>query len=265
MLVFEFIHEKFVFGALLVTSARFTTSPGQTVKSAGSLKTGVGFIVTVNCCDEPPQPVKLLETVIVPTIGAPELFTGALKVAISPDPEAARPMLVFEFTQENIAPRGFDTKFVGSIGCPAQTVMSASVFPKGVGLMEMVKISVGLAQPFNVPTTEILVEIALGVAFAAAVNAGILLVPVVAARPTAGFEFIHANVPPVGVVVKLAGATLSPGQTDKSGNAVTTGVGLTVTPKFCATLTQPFTVAVAVMMPVTLTPLLLAAALNDAI
>jgi hypothetical protein len=265
MLIFEFIQEKFVFGALLVTSARFTTSPGQTVKSAGSLKTGVGLIVTVNCCDDPPQPVSELETVIVPTIGAPELFTGALNVAISPIPAPKIPILVFELTQENSAPAGFDTKLVGSIGCPAQTVMSASIFPKGVGLMEIVKISVGLAQPFNVPTTEILVDILPEVAFAAAVNAGILFMPDIAARPIAGFEFIQVNVPPDGVVVKFAGATLSPGHTDKSGNAVTTGVGFTVTPKFCATLTQPFTVAVAVIMPVTFTPLLLAAALKGVI
>jgi hypothetical protein len=60
-----------------------------------------------------------------------------------------------------------------------------------------------------------------------AVNEGWLPVPL-AASPIAVFELVHANVPPVGVLVKLLAETEAPAHIVILAGTATTGVGFTV-------------------------------------
>jgi hypothetical protein len=66
--------------------------------------------------------------------------------------------------------------------------------------------------------------------------------------------FVHIKLPPLGELTKSVTSTWSPPQTDKSAGSFTVGVGLTATVNCIAGLTQPFTVAVAAIVPTILFP-----------
>ena len=61
-----------------------------------------------------------------------------------------------------------------------------------------------------------------------AVKAGIFPTPL-APKPIAGFEFVHAKVPPVGALIKLVAATIVVLHTVTLAGTVTVGGGLIVT------------------------------------
>ena len=76
-----------------------------------------------------------------------------------------------------------------------------------------------------------------------AVKEGILPLPL-AARPIDVLLFVHANVAPEGVLLKVLPGTEAPSQTLLSEGAVATGIGFTVTFTVPAGLVQPETVTV---------------------
>ena len=81
-------------------------------------------------------------------------------------------------------------------------------------------------QLFTVEVTEIVAVIGLFPVFVA-VNEAISPVPL-ATKPIAVFEFVHANVPPDGLLVKFVAATLPLLHTVMFAGTVTVGAGFTV-------------------------------------
>ena len=107
-------------------------APEHTTTLVTAATTGVGLIVMVKVFMLTPALVQLLamaDTVIVPTISAPVLLTGAVPV-ILPLPEAARPIEVFEFAQLMVAPT---TLVVNGMlmASPGQKVLSVTVATTG--------------------------------------------------------------------------------------------------------------------------------------
>ena len=116
MEVLLFVHEKLAPDGVLLKDTAGTDSPSQT-NSFGTTDTiGFAFIVMVNVLAFPVHPLSVGITVIIPLILlVVELL--AVKEGILPLPEAARPMLVFEFVQLNAAPPSgnIETEFCETI------------------------------------------------------------------------------------------------------------------------------------------------------
>ena len=80
-----------------------------------------------------------------------------------------------------------------------------------------------------------------------AVKLGIFPIPF-APNPIDIFEFVHENVPPVGVLTKLEAAIVTLLQTAMFADTATVGVGNTVIVKLEAVPTHPFAVGVTVIV-----------------
>ena len=102
-------------------------------------------------CEEPLQIIEPLSkcgvTVIVATTGDVPVFI-ALKEAISPVPDAARPTPGAEFIHVKVVvpPVLLVMKLTGAVGEPSQTTWSAGSFTCPVGLTVMVNDCVGPSQ-----------------------------------------------------------------------------------------------------------------------
>ena len=79
-----------------------------------------------------PPKVKAGVTVIVATTGALVLLM-AVKAAILPEPEAARPIDGVLFVQLNTVPDTFPEKITGSVCCPLHTVWLSTGSTVGTG------------------------------------------------------------------------------------------------------------------------------------
>src|SRR3569832_575033 len=77
-------------GTLLVNGI-LTDVPGQKVWLDTATITGCGLTEMLNTIGEPPH-VPFSDTVIVPVRATPVVFADAVKSAMVPDPEAARPI-----------------------------------------------------------------------------------------------------------------------------------------------------------------------------
>ncbi len=82
-------------------------------------------------------------------------------------------------------------------------------------------------QPFKVPVTKTVPETEAAVLLLAAVNEAMLPLPL-AAKPMLVLVLVQVKVPPAGVLVKVAAATVAPTHTETLAGTVTTGNGLTV-------------------------------------
>ena len=122
-----------------VTAA--VAAPLHTVWFAGCVTVGVGFTVIVNVIGVPGQPFATGVTVIVATTGTiPALV--AVKLAILPVPEAARPILGVLFVQLYTVPA---TEFVvlnttAFVAEPLHTTWLDTGLMIGVGLTVIVKV-----------------------------------------------------------------------------------------------------------------------------
>jgi len=82
----------------LVNEVAGTTNPLHITTSAGTTTVGVGFTVMVNDDAVPGQLLAVGVTVMVAVMGLVPVFV-AVKEAISPAPETARPIAGFELVQ----------------------------------------------------------------------------------------------------------------------------------------------------------------------
>jgi hypothetical protein len=96
------VHANVAPGTLLVNGILIDV-PGQNVWLATAVITGFGLMVMLNTIGEPPQ-VPFSDTVIVPVRATPVVFAGAVKSAMFPEPEAAKPISVLLFVHVTAAP-----------------------------------------------------------------------------------------------------------------------------------------------------------------
>lgn len=81
----------------------------------------------------PAHPFSDGVTLIVPLIFKPVLFAGAFQPVIFPEPEAERPIAVFEFVQVKLPPAGVLPKAGMLMGCCGQTAILLTALTVGVG------------------------------------------------------------------------------------------------------------------------------------
>ena len=185
----------------------FTGVPAQTVWLFTALTVGVGFTVMVNVAGVPVQPLAEGVTVTVAVMGVLPVLVAA-KMAISPFPLAARPMLGSELVQAYVVPVTLPVKLMAFVFAPLHNVWGVTAFTVGVGFTVIVNITGVPAQPA-----------ALGVAVIVAVT-GVLPVLVavkeamspfpLAARPILGSELVQAYVVPVVAPPKLMAVVFAP-------------------------------------------------------
>lgn len=96
-------------------------APAQSIWLAGWFTLGVGFTVIVKLTDEPPQPVELGVTVIV-AVCTVVVVLVAVKAAILPVPDAARPIPVLLFVQLYVVPGGKPVKLTGAVVEPLHSI-----------------------------------------------------------------------------------------------------------------------------------------------
>ena len=108
----------------LVHNTAVVANPEQIACPDGLLVTaGVGFIVIKKLLVVPVQPLKVGVTEIVPIIDVFVLLAGAAQGVILPVPLAPKPINALEFTQEKEAPIGLETKSLGLMVNPGQTII----------------------------------------------------------------------------------------------------------------------------------------------
>lgn len=228
MRVFEFVHES-VAPATLLESGTLIGSVGQKLTLAIAATTGSGLIVIVNATAGPTHRVFVAVTVIVATIAAPEIFTGAVYPAMFPELLAGRPIAILSLVHAKVSPPPvLAEKVMPAIGAPEHTATFATAFVIGVGLIVMVNdlaFPPVLVHEFAVPVTVIV-----PVMFAPVVLAGAekFRSPVpLAARPIDGLVLVQLRVAPA-TLLNRGTDIASPGQAETAATAVTTGSGLTV-------------------------------------
>ena len=149
MLVLLFVQLNVVPATAPVKFTAVVVAPLHNVWLATAFTVGVGFTVIVNVVGVPVQVTPLLVyvgvTVIVATTGA---LVGlvAVKDAILPVPDAARPMLVLLLVQLYTVFAPLPVKITAAVGAPLHTAWLATAFTVGVGLTVIVNVIVGPVQ-----------------------------------------------------------------------------------------------------------------------
>jgi hypothetical protein len=164
-------------------------------------------------------------TVIVPVIGVdPGLV--AVNAGTFPLPLAPSPMAVLLFVHINVVPGVEDVKFVAGTVAPIHTTILAGTITFGAGLTVMVYVDEVPVQPLieGVTVMVAMMGVAPGLV---AVNEGTFPFPL-APSPIAVLLFVHENVAPGVVLVKLVAGTVAPLQTTILAGTITVGIGLTV-------------------------------------
>ena len=103
---------------------------------------GVGFTVIENCCAVPLHVNPLIVAEGVTVIWATEIEVLVLvpvNEGIFPFPLAARPIVVFEFTHENVVPDTVPEKLIWVVLSLLQIDWLATEFTVGEGLTEIEK------------------------------------------------------------------------------------------------------------------------------
>lgn len=137
--VLSFVQLNCVPATVPVKRAAFVVLPLQSTWLATAATVGVGLTVMVNVLDVPVQPFADGVTVIVATTGVVPVFT-AVKLAISPLPEAAKPIEVLSFVQlYNVPPTApvNDTVAVEALLQITWLLITATV---GIGFTVMVAV-----------------------------------------------------------------------------------------------------------------------------
>ena len=196
---------------------------------ANALIDGIGLTVIVNVTGVPEQFVPPLAktgvTVIVATTGALPVLV-AVKDAMFPEPEAARPIDGALFVQLNTVPGTLPVKVTAAVVLPLQSTWLATAATFGVGFTVIVNVEAVPEQPLAVGVT-VMVAVTGAVPLLTAVKEGILPFPA-AARPMDGVLFVHAYVVPATGPLKLTAAVALLLQTTWLAKALTEGVGFTV-------------------------------------
>ena len=131
--------------------------------------------------------------------------------AISPIPDAAKPVLTLLFIQLKVAPEGeLEKVIIGTLAPEQTTGFSGEMVITGVGLTVIVIVCGAPEQPFMTGVT-VSVDTC-GVETVGAVKAEILPVPD-AVKPVFRLLFVQLNVAPAGKPVKLIAAKLPPEHT----------------------------------------------------
>lgn len=174
-----------------------------------------------------------------------EVTLEAVKLPMSPEPLAARPIAVFEFVHVNVAPAGMLLKLVAATVPLAQSVILAGTLAVGNGFTVMVYVEEGPVHDAGAALVGVTVIVAVIGNKVALVAVKLPIFPEpLAARPMAVFEFIQVYVAPAGLLVNVVAATVAFAQRVMLAGTVTVGNGLTVTVTVPAGLTQIPVVAV---------------------
>lgn len=168
-------------------------------------------------------------TVMVAVIGAAVVLV-AVKLAILPVPDAAKPIAVLLFVQLYTVPATVPVKLTAAVGDPLQTNWSAGWFTLAVGFIVMVNV---IAVPVQLIPAFVNVGVTVMVAVTGvlpvlmAINDGMVLVPP-APKPMDGLLFVQLyTVPATGPVIVTA-VVAAPAHTVWLAMVFTDGVGLTV-------------------------------------
>jgi hypothetical protein len=199
--------------------------PLQSVWFATGATVAFGLTVIVNVIGSPVQPLVVGVTVIVAVTAVTPALT-AVKLAMLPLPDAARPILVVLFVQLNVVPGVRLVKFTAVVAAPAHSDWFATAATTGVGFTVIVNVTGVPGQPLAVGVTVIVAVIGNAVLFVA-VKLEILPVPL-AARPILVLLFVQLYVVPATAPVKVTAVVVAPLHNVWLATAFTVGVGLTV-------------------------------------
>ena len=128
----ELIQSNVAPGVVLVKAEAAIVSPSQTIISAGTATTGVGFTAIVYETGTPEQPLADGVIVIVDVTGSTVLFVPE-NDGVFPVPLAASPIDGSVFVQLKEVPGVVLVKFEAAIVAALQTLMSAGTATTGVG------------------------------------------------------------------------------------------------------------------------------------
>ena len=137
----------------------------------------------------PTQPFTVGVTTIVPDIAAAPEFV-AVKEAMFPVPEAAKPIVLLLLVQVKLPPVGTLTNAVAGIKVPLQKVAFDGTETVGIGFTVMVKVICGPVHIPSLAVTEIVAVIGVEPVFVE-VKAGRFPLPE-AANPIAGLVLFQA-------------------------------------------------------------------------
>ena len=168
----------------------------------------------------------------------------AVKLAILPVPDAARPIVLFVLVQLNTVPATVPVNTTGAVGEALHNTWLAGCATVGVGLTVIVNV---MDAPVQVTPPLVYTGVTMIVATEGvtpeliAVKLGILFVPL-SARPIVALSLTQVNckapVGPVVGLVKFTGAVGAPLHTIWFATGFTIGVGFTVIVKLTGKLTQ---------------------------
>jgi len=164
-------------------------APLHNVWSATLSTVGVGFTVMVKVSGVPGQPFAVGVTVTVDVTGALPVLV-AVKVAILPLPEPAKPMDASLLVQAYVVPATGFVKLTAVVVAPLHKVWSLTLSTEGVGFTVMVNVSTGPGQPLAVGVT-VTVAVTGALPVFVAVKVPILPLPE-AAKPMEASLFVHA-------------------------------------------------------------------------
>jgi hypothetical protein len=183
---------------------------------------GVGLTVIVAVIGVPVQPLAVGVIVIVAVTGVLPLFV-AVKDAISPVPEAARPIEVVLLVQVKTVPLTALVKVIALVEALLQTdCVDGPAIASGVGSTVIVVVIGVPVQPLATGVTVIVAVTGLVPVFTA-VNVGIVPVPE-APNPIVVLLFVQLNVVPFTIPLKAIATVDAPLHADCAGG-VATAVG----------------------------------------
>ena len=201
----------------------------------------------------PVQPLALGVTSIV-AVSAVVPVLEAVKLAMFPVPDAARPIDVLSFVQLYVVPATSPVKVTAVVEALLHKVSSDGSSTVGVGFTVIVKVSDVPVQEFALGVTSIVAVSDVVPAFVA-VKLAISPVPL-AAKPIEVLSFVQLYVVPVTVPLNVTAVVDALLHKVSSDGSSTVGVGFTVIVKVSGVPAQPFAlgvtsiVAVSAIVPV---------------
>jgi hypothetical protein len=222
------VHEKVVPFTALVNAIAVEAAPLQTAWIDGvATAFGVGLTVMVAVIGVPGQLLATGVTVMTAVTGAVPLLT-AEKEAMSPVPEAARPIVVLLLVQLKVVPLTVPVKAIAVVDPPLQTTcVDGAAVAVGVGFTVIVAVTGAPKQPLANGVT-VMVDVTGVVPALTAVNDGILPDPE-APRPMVELLLVQVKVVPLtGLVNTIAVEDPLLQTVWAAGVATAVGVGLTV-------------------------------------
>jgi hypothetical protein len=228
IVAFVFVHVMLAPGTLL-TNVKLTALPGQKAKLVTAVTTGSGFTVIENTIAGPEHPFRVAITLILATMGTPELLMGAVYAAMLPALKAGRPIAVLLLVQLNTSlPPVFAENGIAATEPPEHTTTLVTVLTIGVGRMVIVNDLIFVPELVHPRATPLTVTVP--VIFAPVLLAGAVyeIFPLpLKASPMAGLVFVQFRVAPATLLASGI-PIVAPGQKAWFETAATTGSGFTV-------------------------------------